>query len=126
MNRLVYGATRQSRLLTEFLLLVANYKKALLIEKKRRTIDRHLEMSGVGMLWGTMGQKRKEMLRNKEMNGAHVRRDGSTSSTAQGPCFVYCFPQSPLGDTEQPAAVTKEGLWCLTNFWFEPQLCNSY
>lgn len=63
---------------------------------------------------GLMGQKRKEMLRNKEMNGAHVRRDASTSSPAQGPCLLYCFPQSPLGDTENSLAQWQKkgsGVW---------------
>lgn len=70
---------------------------------------------------GLIGQRRKEMLRNKEMNGAHGRRDGSTSSTAQGPCLLYRFPVSPLGDTERTAWCSdKERALVFANFGLNP------
>lgn len=71
---------------------------------------------------GLIGQRRKEMLRNKEMNGAHGRRDCSTSSTAQ-----RCVPMSPLGVPERTAWWSdKKRALVSDKFWVEPQLCNSY
>ena len=63
-----YGTIKQTRSFTEFLLLVANYKKALLSKARRKTIHRHLK--GV-CSWNALGNRwlSKEKLEDSGLTG---------------------------------------------------------